>query len=262
LCNTQGRNAGGSLFRNKEAEVELHSLFPKDSIHEDPSVRQVAKTKEASLMWLHEIWRYPVKSMAGESLACADLTQDGIAGDRIVQVRNAAGRVITARTRPALLGHRARLGPDSEPEVDGRPWRSGEVAADVETAAGRESRLVESSIEDRFDILPLLVVTDGMLAAVGYDRRRFRPNLVVAGVTGLSEREWEGGALKIGQAVIGIEDLRTRCIMTTYDPDTQKQDLAVLRRVQTEFGGQLGLNCYVVAPGQIKVGDPVEFVPS
>jgi uncharacterized protein YcbX len=85
-----------------------------------------------------------------------------------------------------------------------------------------------SEPENRFDILPLLVTTDSMLATIGYDRRRFRPNLVVGGVTGLAERQWEGGALRIGDVVIGIEQLRTRCIMTTYDPDTLKQDLNVL----------------------------------
>ncbi|HVN80021.1 MAG TPA: MOSC N-terminal beta barrel domain-containing protein [Terriglobia bacterium] len=213
-------------------------------------------------MWVQEIWRYPVKSMAGESLGSADLTEQGITGDRILQVWNSAGRIVTARTRPALLGHRATLGPDGEPKVDGRVWSSAEVAREVEVAAGKGTRLARSESEDRFDVLPLLMVTDGMLAAVGYDRRRFRPNLVIGGVAGLSEREWEGGTLLIGAAVIGVEELRTRCIMTTYDPDTQVQDLEVLRRVQKEFAGRLGLNCYVLAPGHIRVGDSVEFVRS
>src|ERR1700747_1952842 len=75
-------------------------------------------------MWVQEIWRYPVKSMAGELLDAAELTEDGVEGDRIVQVRNRSGRILTARTKPALLLHRAALGPDGEPLVDGRPWRS------------------------------------------------------------------------------------------------------------------------------------------
>jgi uncharacterized protein len=199
--------------------------------------------------------------MAGETLVSADLTEQGITGDRIVQVRNSAGRIVTARNRPGLLGHRSTLGPDGDPKVDGRPWRSADVALEVEVAAGKGAHLVRSESEDRFDILPLLVATDGMLETAGYDRRRFRSNLVVAGVAGLTEREWEGGALRIGNVVIGIENLRTRCIMTTYDPDTQEQDLNVLRRVQKEFAGRLGLNCYVVSPGHITVGDRVEFVP-
>jgi uncharacterized protein YcbX len=199
--------------------------------------------------------------MAGESLQTADLTESGVAGDRIVQVRDAAGHIMTARTRPLLLRHHAALGPGNEVLVDGRPWNAADVARDVEAAAGAGARLVQSEPEDRFDILPLLIATDGMLAAVGYDLRRFRPNLVIGGVAGLGERAWEGGRLRIGGVVIGVEELRTRCIMTTFDPDSGKQDLGVLRRIQKEFNGRLGLNCYVVTPGRIAVGDAVESIP-
>lgn len=212
-------------------------------------------------MYVKEIWRYPVKSMAGEVLDAADVTQHGIAGDRIIQVRNGSGRIFTARTKPGLLRHRAVSGEDGDVLVDGRPWDTEQIAAEVAEAAGPGARLVRSDAEDRFDILPLLVTTDGMFAAVGYDRRRFRPNLVIGGVEGLSERQWEGAQLRISEVVIGMDDLRGRCIMTTFDPDTGKQDLSVLRRVQKEFDGVLGLNSYVVTPGRISVGDPVELIP-
>jgi uncharacterized protein len=199
--------------------------------------------------------------MAGELLKTADITEHGISGDLIIQVRNASGRIFTARTRPVLLRHRAMLDENGDVLVDERPWNTEQVARDVEDAAGQGARLVRSDAEDRFDVLPLLVTTDGMFAAVGYDRRRFRPNLVVGGVAGLSERQWEGAQLRIGEVVIGMDDLRSRCIMTTFDPDTGKQDLNVLRRVQKEFDGVLGLNSYVVTPGRITVGDPVELIP-
>lgn len=212
-------------------------------------------------MVIQEIWRYPVKSMAGELLKTADITEHGILGDRIIQVRNASGRIFTARTRPGLLRHRAMLDENGDVLVDERPWNIEQVARDVEDAAGQGARLVRSDAEDRFDVLPLLVTTDGMFAAVGYDRRRFRPNLVIGGVAGLAERQWEGAQLQIGEVVIGMDDLRSRCIMTTFDPDTGKQDLSVLRRVQKEFDGVLGLNSYVVTPGRIAVGDPVELIP-
>jgi hypothetical protein len=71
-------------------------------------------------VWVQEIWRYPVKSMAGEKLDAADLTTSGVAGDRVVQVRNHAGQVMTARTKPLLLRHRATLGGDNQVLVDGR----------------------------------------------------------------------------------------------------------------------------------------------
>jgi uncharacterized protein len=66
----------------------------------------------------------------------------------------------------------------------------------------------------------------------------------------------------MGTVVIGMEDLRLRCIMTTFDPDTGQQNLGVLREVQQEFNGRLGLNSYVVTPGHISVGDAVELIPA
>ncbi len=161
-------------------------------------------------MWIAELWRYPVKSMAGEPLESAEVRQDGIAGDRVVQVRDPHSRIVTSRTRPRLLGHRAALGPDGEPRVDGRPWDAPEVARDIETAAGRGARLVALDDLERFDILPLLVATDGAIAAFGRDRRRLRPNIVVGGVAGLAERSWEGRFLAAGGVIIGIRDLRQR----------------------------------------------------
>ena len=210
-------------------------------------------------MYLSQLWRYPVKSMAGERLGAANLLKDGIAGDRVVRVQSARDRVITSRTRPRLLGHHAALGHGGEPLVDGRPWSSPEVARDVEVAAGEGARLVRSDGAERFDILPLLIATDGAIAAFGYDGRRLRPNIVIGGVTGLAEREWEGRALRIGDAIIGIQNLRQRCIMTTFEPDTLAQDVGVLKKIQREFGGSLALNCYVIRPGALHIGDPVEL---
>lgn len=229
-------------------------------------------------MHLAEIWRYPVKSMAGESLEEAELTTSGVAGDRLVQVR-LGDRVITARSRPQLLGQRARLGVGGEILVDGRPWGDPAVAAEVERAAGAGARLVRAELAaERFDILPLLVMTDGAIAVISdaalaagsveTDRRRFRPNLLIAGVPGLAERGWEGRRLRIGgqpgnagAVVVALADLRGRCVMTTFDPDTLEQEPRVLRTVVEQTGGVLGLNAEVVRAGRVRVGDPVELLP-
>ena len=211
-------------------------------------------------MRVAELWRYPVKSLAGERLERAELTVDGIAGDRVVHVRDARGRVITSRTHPKLLGLRATLGPDGEPRIGGHPWASEESAEAVREAAGPDARLARYDGRERFDVLPLLVATDGAIAALGVDGRRLRPNILVEGVEGLAEHEWPGRRLRIGNALIAVEKLRGRCVMTTFDPDTQAQDLSVLKRIVAEFGGRMALDCDVLEGGVLRVGDPVELV--
>ena len=211
-------------------------------------------------MHVAELWRYPVKSLAGEPLDAAEISADGIPGDRVVQVYDAEGRIVTSRTTPRLLGLKGTLSPMGETLVNGRPWTAPEVGAAIEAAAGPGARLVRHDGPDRFDVLPLLVATDGAVDALGFDRRRFRPNLLVAGVNGLAEREWPGRRARVGEAIIGFKKLRGRCVMTTYDPDTLEQDPTVLRRIVQEMGGRLALDTYVVRGGRVAVGDPVELL--
>ena len=206
-----------------------------------------------------EIWRYPVKTMAGEKLPRARLGPLGIEGDRVVHVEDAQGQVITSRSHPRFLGHKGTLGLDGEPLVDGRPWNSREVAATVEEIAGSRSKLVRHEGVERFDVLPLLVATDGAIAAFGHDHRRLRPNIVIGGVEGLAEREWPGACLRIGKVLIGVQDLRLRCIMTAYDPDTQVRDKEITRDIYRRFEGKLALNCFVIEGGELTVGDDVQL---
>jgi uncharacterized protein YcbX len=210
-------------------------------------------------MEIAEVWRYPVKTMAGELLTRARLGPLGLEGDRVVHVEDDRGRVVTSRSHPRFLAHRGTLGPDGEPLVDGRPWQGPDVAADVVDIAGPGARLVRFDGPERFDVLPLLVATDGAIAAFGHDRRRLRPNIVIEGVEGMAEREWPGGTLRIGKVLIGVQDLRERCIMTSFDPDTQAQDRNVTRLIFQRFGGRLALDCFVIEGGDIAVGDPVEL---
>src|SRR5438876_3763997 len=48
-------------------------------------------------MHVAELWRFPVKSMAGEPLARADVRPDGIVGDRVAYVLGAHGRIMRRR---------------------------------------------------------------------------------------------------------------------------------------------------------------------
>ena len=144
--------------------------------------------------------------------------------------------------------------------MDGRPWDSSEVATEVAAIAGPGAKLVRYDGAERFDVLPLLVVTDGAIAAFGHDRRRLRPNLVIGGVEGLTEREWPGACLRIGSVLIGVRGLRLRCIMTSYDPDTLVQDKEITRGIYRRFDGKLALDCFVIESGEIAVGDEVDLV--
>lgn len=211
-------------------------------------------------MHVRELWRYPVKTMAGEQLQRARIGHLGIEGDRVVHVEDAQGRVITARTHPRFLGHKGTLGPDGEPRVDGRPWNSPEVAAEVVDVVGPGAKLVRYDGVERFDVLPLLVATDGAIAAFGRDHRRLRPNIVIGGVEALTEREWPGGCLRIGKVLIGVQDLRLRCIMTAYDPDTLVRNKEITQDIYHRFGGKLALNCFAIEGGEISAGDEVELV--
>ena len=211
-------------------------------------------------MWIQELWRYPVKSMAGERIESAEVTEAGIVGDRMVLVAGPGDRIITSRTHPRLLGLRATLAPDGEVLVNGKRWDDVDTAEAVRAAAGPKARLVRYDGPERFDVLPLLIGTDGAFEQLGVDHRRLRPNIVVGGVDGLAERGWPGRRLQVGGAIASAVKLRSRCVMTTYDPDTQEQDLAVLRRIASEFGGRMALDCAVVSGGRIAVGDPVELL--
>lgn len=199
------------------------------------------------------LWRYPVKSLAGEPIEAAELTAAGIPGDRIVHVRGPEG-LRTSRRHHRLLGLRGTLDADGTPLVDGHAWDSEEALALVRHAAGADAWLAAYDGLERFDVLPLLVATDGAVREFGRDVRRLRPNILVGGVEGMDERSWPGGTLRIGDAVVVLDSLRSRCPMTTVDPDTLERDPEVLRDIGRRFGGRLALNAGVLVPGVVRVG--------
>ena len=205
------------------------------------------------------IWRYPVKSMAGERVDSISIDSSGLAGDRVVQVYNRSGRLVTARKYPRLLRLKATIGSDGEPLVDGFRWDSSEAAERVAAAVESGARLRRFEGPERFDILPLLVCTDGAVRLFKRDVRRLRPNLVIEGVGESAERGWPRAVLHLPDAEIRLADLRARCVMTTYDPDTIEQDHDVLRDIVRRFDGRLCLNASVTRIGRVREGDSVEL---
>jgi len=205
------------------------------------------------------LWRYPVKTLAGELLSTAAVGLNGIPGDRAVWVMGPEG-VRTSRRHYRLLGLRGTLNQRGHALINGHPWESPEALALVKQAAGDDAWLEASDAQNRFDVLPLLVATDGAVAAFGRDVRRLRPNILIGGVDGLAERDWPGAELHIGSLIVRLDSLRARCPMTTVDPDTLERDSEVLRDIGRRFRGRLALNADVAHPGTIAIGDPVRLV--
>ncbi len=207
-----------------------------------------------------QVWRYPVKSLRGEALQSVQLTADGIEGDRVVHVAGRRGP-LTGRTRHGLLTLSASAGPDGAPRIEGHRWDSAQAAELVREHGGSDARLVADTDPERFDVLNLLVATDGAVERLGHDVRRLRPNIVLSCVPADLEPQLVGQAVAIGDALIGVHSLRQRCIVTTIDPDTGEQDLNVLRRIRDVFEGELALNCWVIRPGLVRIGDPARILP-
>ena len=125
----------------------------------------------------------------------------------------------------------------------------------MKEAAWPDADLVQYNGAERFDVLPLLVATDGAINHMGFDGRRLRPNIVIGGVAGLMEGQWPGRRLQIGGVLIHAAQLRRRFIMTTFDPDTLQQDRNILRRIVRELDGKMALDCAVLRGGLIHEGD-------
>ena len=129
------------------------------------------------------------------------------------------------------------------------------------TQRGRAARRHYCSWRSCKGRIPMKVsCTDGAVSMFGRDVRRLRSNILIGGVDGAGERQWPGATLRLPHAEVAIADLRGRCVMTTYDPDTAEQDPGVLRDIVRRFGGRLCLNAHVIRSGQVKEGDAVTLL--
>jgi uncharacterized protein YcbX len=120
-----------------------------------------------------------------------------------------------------------------------------------------------------FDVFPLHVLTTATLARLGelntsasFDRRRFRPNVLIStpnGDSGFSEANWCGRALEIGTAVVRCEMPTVRCSMTTHEQNGLPKDPSVLRTIVRDAAQNVGVYATVVRPGAVAVGDEVRL---
>ncbi len=121
-----------------------------------------------------------------------------------------------------------------------------------------------------FDAYPLLMMTQSSLDTMQacapesrFDVRRFRPNFVIGETPADSEfpeRDWCGGRLRIGDAVIAVEIECPRCVMTTHGLEELPKDPQLMRALVREADGNLGVYAKVETPGRVRVGDPAELL--
>ena len=71
-----------------------------------------------------------------------------------------------------------------------------------------------------------------------------------------------GSEVTIGSTVLRVVKPVDRCILTTRaQPGGVERDLDVLRTINRELGGDLGVGAMVVAAGRLSQGDSLEVRP-
>jgi uncharacterized protein YcbX len=206
-----------------------------------------------------QLWRYPVKGLRGERVERLEVAADGIPGDRGLAVVDGRG-IVTGRRKQRMIGLPATLDGDGEALIDGHPWETPEAAEAVRAVAGNAARLTRPLGGHQHDAAHLLILSDASVAQLGYDLRRFRPNIYFEGADHPVELDWIGRHVRIGELVVRVDEPCERCVITTIDPDTIEVDLDVLKRTRAELGGDMGAYCSVVEPGAVAVGDPLSVM--
>lgn len=230
------------------------------------------------------LYRYPVKSMAGQSLRTADLGWHGFTGDRRLALRRVDDRGgfpwLTASKLPELILYvpgsqepaaDADLPPHVlTPEAQKLPVFSPELAAEIGRRHGSPVEMMHLSrgIFDEASVSLISTATVNAVAALSAqlpDVRRFRPNILIANrrEVPFEEDEWVGGVLTFGASSVAPEIALTnwdeRCSMVNFDPETAKPTPEVLRAIAQARNNKAGVYGAVLGRGRIEVGQPVYF---
>ena len=224
------------------------------------------------------LFRYPVKSMAPESLEEVEASWHGFVGDRRwAFVRDGVERSgfpwLTIRERPDMRLFQPLFvepeNPDSSPTrvrtPDGREFDI--VDPELAVALGHGTRVIKQN-RGVFDTFPLSLITTQTIASLGatvgseLDPQRFRPNILVeaTGNASFPEDAWVGSVLQIGGVTMRIDKRDQRCVVVNVDPETAESDPSTLRAIAQTRESCLGVYGSTVQPGRITVGDPVFLV--
>ena len=235
------------------------------------------------------IFRYPVKSMAGESLDVATLSWYGIEGDRRLAFRRLADTSgfpwLSASKLPQLLLYKP-FGLDSNaaeslpthvrtPEGKEYELHSNELQQEVSRRYGGDLELMNLR-HGIFDESPISVISLATVHSIAResgrgvdlcDLRRFRPNVVIEtpmatiGAEPFAENRWVGRTLIFGEAgsgaAVGVTMKDERCVMVNFDPDTAERDSEVMKTVVRLNQNYAGVYGTVVRAGELRVGQVV-----
>ena len=230
------------------------------------------------------IFRYPVKSMAGELLDVARLGWHGIEGDRRLAFRRLNDKSgfpwLTASKLPQLLLYKTfrldsnttELLPTHVCTPDGKEYelRSDELREELSSRYGSDVELMSLN-QGIFDEACISVISLGTVHCIGresgrdVDLRRFRPNLVIEtdGAGPFEEDRWVGRTLLFGEgnggAALTVTMKDERCVMVNLDPDTAERDSRVMKTVVRMNANYAGVYGTVVRAGELRVGQAVSL---
>jgi uncharacterized protein YcbX len=224
---------------------------------------------------VHELRRYPVKSMAAESLHSAVVSWHGFAGDRRwAFVRPGMERSgfpwLTIRDQADLWRYEPYFLDPTDVEGSKTMVRTPD-GADLEVADPDLARRLGEGVRvikqygGVFDTFPLSVLTiqsvDGLSGLVGQSLAplRFRPNILINACESDSfpEDRWVGGVLRIGALRCRVDVRDKRCVIVNVDPSNIHSNSDVLRAIVMERNARFGVYGSTVEPGEVSVGDPV-----
>ena len=222
------------------------------------------------------IFRYPVKSMAGQLLDVAKLGWHGIDGDRRFAFRrlNDKGGFpwLSASKLPELILYRP-FGLDGSMQVrtpDGHEYElsSNEIREEISHRHGNAVELMNLK-HGIFDEASVSVISLGTVHGIeresgrDIDLRRFRPNVVIEtnNAEPFAEDKWVGRTLMFGDgndaAAVRITMRDERCVMVNLDPDTAERDSEVMKTVVRLNENCAGIYGTVVNVGELRVGQVV-----